>query len=61
MEALTTHAARSPQGSLGYNAETFTGNVDVHVASLRQKLESDTRQPQLIATVPGSVISLLLG
>jgi two-component system alkaline phosphatase synthesis response regulator PhoP len=37
----------------GYNAETFTRTVDVHVASLRQKLESDPRQPQLIATVPG--------
>ncbi|HET7873521.1 MAG TPA: response regulator transcription factor [Terriglobales bacterium] len=37
----------------GYSAETFTRTVDVHVASLRQKLESDPRQPQLIATVPG--------
>jgi two-component system, OmpR family, alkaline phosphatase synthesis response regulator PhoP len=37
----------------GYNAETYTRTVDVHVASLRQKLESDPRQPQLIATVPG--------
>lgn len=37
----------------GYSAETYTRTVDVHVASLRQKLESDPRQPQLIATVPG--------
>jgi two-component system alkaline phosphatase synthesis response regulator PhoP len=37
----------------GYSAETFTRTVDVHIASLRQKLESDPRQPMLILTVPG--------
>ena len=37
----------------GYNAETFTRTVDVHVASLRQKLGDDPRQPQFILTVPG--------
>jgi two-component system alkaline phosphatase synthesis response regulator PhoP len=37
----------------GYHAGTFTRTVDVHIASLRQKLESDTRSPQLILTVPG--------
>jgi two-component system alkaline phosphatase synthesis response regulator PhoP len=37
----------------GYNAETFTRTVDVHVASLRQKLNDDPRQPQFILTVPG--------
>jgi two-component system, OmpR family, alkaline phosphatase synthesis response regulator PhoP len=37
----------------GYSAETYTRTVDVHVASLRQKLESDPRQPQFITTVPG--------
>ncbi|HLJ86568.1 MAG TPA: response regulator transcription factor [Candidatus Angelobacter sp.] len=36
----------------GYNAETFTRTVDVHVASLRQKLENDPRQPTFIVTVP---------
>jgi two-component system, OmpR family, alkaline phosphatase synthesis response regulator PhoP len=37
----------------GYNATTFTRTVDVHVASLRQKLEDDPKQPSLILTVPG--------
>lgn len=37
----------------GYKAETFTRTVDVHVASLRQKLESDPRKPSLITTVQG--------
>ena len=37
----------------GYNAMAFTRTVDVHVASLRQKLEDDPKQPSLIVTVPG--------
>jgi two-component system alkaline phosphatase synthesis response regulator PhoP len=37
----------------GYSTETFTRTVDVHVASLRQKLEDDPKQPDLIHTVPG--------
>lgn len=37
----------------GYNADTFTRTVDVHVASLRQKLESDPKQPEHILTVQG--------
>jgi two-component system alkaline phosphatase synthesis response regulator PhoP len=37
----------------GYSTETFTRTVDVHVASLRQKLEDDPKQPELIHTVPG--------
>jgi two-component system, OmpR family, alkaline phosphatase synthesis response regulator PhoP len=37
----------------GYAAETFTRTVDVHVASLRQKLEKDPKQPELILTVQG--------
>ena len=37
----------------GYSAETFTRTVDVHVASLRQKLEKDPKQPELILTVQG--------
>ncbi len=36
-----------------YDAATFTRTVDVHVASLRQKLEDDPKRPQLIFTVPG--------
>ena len=37
----------------GYSAETFTRTVDVHVASLRQKLENDPKQPKMILTVQG--------
>jgi two-component system alkaline phosphatase synthesis response regulator PhoP len=37
----------------GYSANTFTRTVDVHVASLRQKLESDPKQPKFILTVQG--------
>jgi DNA-binding response OmpR family regulator len=37
----------------GYSEETFTRTVDVHVGSLRQKLEQDSKQPKLIVTVPG--------
>jgi two-component system alkaline phosphatase synthesis response regulator PhoP len=37
----------------GYNAGAFTRTVDVHVASLRQKLEDDPKRPRLIVTVPG--------
>lgn len=37
----------------GYSADTFTRTVDVHVASLRQKLENDPKKPELILTVPG--------
>jgi two-component system alkaline phosphatase synthesis response regulator PhoP len=37
----------------GYNSSTFTRTVDVHVSSLRQKLETDPKRPSLITTVPG--------
>lgn len=37
----------------GYSADTFTRTVDVHVASLRQKLEKDSKQPEMILTVQG--------
>ncbi|MBI2188600.1 MAG: response regulator transcription factor [Acidobacteria bacterium] len=37
----------------GYSASTFTRTVDVHVASLRQKLEEDPRQPRFFLTVQG--------
>ena len=36
-----------------YEATTFTRTVDVHIASLRQKLEEDPKRPQWILTVPG--------
>jgi len=37
----------------GHRGRTFTRTVDVHVASLRQKLESDVKKPGLILTIPG--------
>jgi len=37
----------------GYSANMYTRTVDVHVASLRQKLEDDPKQPKLIQTVQG--------
>jgi len=37
----------------GYEAATFTRTVDMHVASLRQKLENDPKRPELIVTVQG--------
>ena len=37
----------------GYNADAFTRTVDVHVASLRQKLEVDSKKPTFFVTVLG--------
>jgi two-component system alkaline phosphatase synthesis response regulator PhoP len=37
----------------GYNFLPFSRTVDVHVAWLRQKMEDDPRQPELIQTVHG--------
>jgi two-component system alkaline phosphatase synthesis response regulator PhoP len=37
----------------GYSQQTFTRTVDVHVASLRQKLEDEPRQPRFFLTVQG--------
>jgi two-component system, OmpR family, alkaline phosphatase synthesis response regulator PhoP len=37
----------------GYSTEVFSRTVDVHVGSLRQKIEVDPKKPQLILTVPG--------
>jgi two-component system alkaline phosphatase synthesis response regulator PhoP len=37
----------------GYSADMYTRTVDVHVASLRQKLEDDPKQPKFIQTVQG--------
>lgn len=36
-----------------YSADAFTRTVDVHVGSLRQKLEEDPKHPALIVTVAG--------
>jgi two-component system, OmpR family, alkaline phosphatase synthesis response regulator PhoP len=35
----------------GYNAGSFTRTVDMHVASLRKKLEKDPSSPELIVTI----------
>jgi DNA-binding response OmpR family regulator len=35
----------------GYNGKIFTRTVDVHIASLRQKLETDPKRPTFIQTV----------
>lgn len=37
----------------GHRVGTFTRTVDVHVASLRQKLEASSKNPAMIITVPG--------
>jgi two-component system, OmpR family, alkaline phosphatase synthesis response regulator PhoP len=37
----------------GYSAGAYTRTVDVHVASLRQKLEDDPRRPSFFVTVLG--------
>ena len=37
----------------GYDASTLTRTVDMHVASLRKKLENNPSQPELIVTVSG--------
>jgi DNA-binding response OmpR family regulator len=35
----------------GYNAAIYTRTVDVHIASLRRKLETDPKQPAFIQTI----------
>lgn len=37
----------------GHRAGTFTRTVDMHVASLRQKLERLPQKPEILVTVPG--------
>jgi len=37
----------------GYDSNTMTRTVDMHVASLREKLEENPRHPELIVTVAG--------
>jgi two-component system, OmpR family, alkaline phosphatase synthesis response regulator PhoP len=37
----------------GYESGTLTRTVDMHVASLREKLEENPRHPVLMVTVPG--------
>lgn len=37
----------------GHRAGTFTRTVDMHVASLRQKLERIPQKPEILITIPG--------
>lgn len=37
----------------GYDAGAYTRTVDVHIFSLRQKIEEEPGRPELIITVPG--------
>ena len=37
----------------GYSESMFTSTVDMHVASLRQKLEQNSKQPRHFLTVQG--------
>ncbi len=37
----------------GHQSGTFTRTVDMHVASLRQKLELFPKKPEMIVTIPG--------
>jgi two-component system alkaline phosphatase synthesis response regulator PhoP len=37
----------------GHHSPMLTRTVDVHVASLRQKLEASPKNPQIIVTIPG--------
>ena len=43
----------------GQKADTMTRTVDMHVSSLRQKLETTPRKPELILTIPGSGYQLV--
>jgi DNA-binding response OmpR family regulator len=38
----------------GYNSKAFTKTVDMHIHSLRKKLELDATRPELIVTVHGA-------
>jgi two-component system, OmpR family, alkaline phosphatase synthesis response regulator PhoP len=47
-----------PKGELlrvvwGYELKTYSRTVDVHMFTLRQKIETDPKQPELIKTVKG--------
>jgi len=43
----------------GYDAKTYSRTVDVHIFTLRQKLETDPTQPALIKTISGRGYKLL--
>ena len=41
------------EGVFGYDFDGFDRTVDVHVANLRRKIESDSRKPRYVQTVHG--------
>jgi len=45
----------------GYNRRAFTRTVDMHIHSLRQKLEQNPSQPELIVTVKGMGYKFVVG
>lgn len=50
---LTVPRAELLRSVWGYNTGTLTRTVDFHVGSLRHKLETNPRHPELIVTVAG--------
>jgi two-component system alkaline phosphatase synthesis response regulator PhoP len=38
----------------GYDADVYSRTVDQHVATLRRKLEADSRRPRHVVTVHGA-------
>lgn len=52
-KGITVSRAELLREVWGHEAGTFTRTVDVHVSSLRQKLERSPKKPELIATISG--------
>jgi two-component system alkaline phosphatase synthesis response regulator PhoP len=52
-EGATLSRAEILREVWGYEEGTFSRTVDVHIASLRQKLEESPKKPKIILTVPG--------
>jgi two-component system alkaline phosphatase synthesis response regulator PhoP len=50
---VTLSRARLLKEVWGYSTQAFSRTVDVHIASLRQKIEETPKHPKLILTVPG--------
>jgi DNA-binding response OmpR family regulator len=52
-KGITVSRAELLREVWGHEAGTFTRTVDVHVSSLRQKLERSPKKPELIVTISG--------
>jgi len=52
-KGITVSRAELLREVWGHEAGTFTRTVDVHVSSLRQKLERSPKKPELILTISG--------